>query len=104
MGNVRLYEERGRGEGGGQTETGTTSIEKGPRASTILPSIKARYTCRRVEELKTIAGSAVSYALPPTPEPSNTRLTGRRGENFHMRGRWTGNQEYGIGRQSAGGL
>ena len=35
--------------------------------------------CRRVEVLKTIAGGAVSFALPPTPKPSTTSRTGRGG-------------------------
>ena len=36
--------------------------------------------CRRVKELKAITGGAVSYAPPPTPEPSTTSRTDWGGE------------------------
>ena len=94
LGHVRLYGERGRGGVGGDRETGTTSIYEGPRASTkgtLLPGD----ACRCVEEIKTIAGGAVFFTPPPTPDPSTTSRTGRGGGNLHM-GRWTGNQEKGI--------
>ena len=36
--------------------------------------------CQRVKERKAIAGGAVSYAPPPTPEPSTTSRTVRGGK------------------------
>ena len=58
LGQVRLYEERGRG-GGEQRETGTTRIERELERS----SMQAQYPVgdwRRDEGLTTIAGGAVS--------------------------------------------
>ena len=93
---------RGKGEGGGDRETGTT-IRQRPTSVDYSSSYKARYAYRRVKDLKTIERGAVSYTPPPTPEPSTTSCTGR-GEIFHTLGRWTENQEQGIGRKSVGRL
>ena len=100
---VRLYGEREREGGGGQTETGTTIIDEGPRASSNYSS-RVFYARRRVEDLQIIERGTVSYAPPPTPEPSTTRRTGR-GANLNTSGRWTGNQgQNGIIRKSFGRL
>ena len=38
--------------------------------------------CWRIEDLNIIEGGAVSYAPPPTPEPSTTSRTGQAGQTF----------------------
>ena len=87
------------GGGRGQTDTGTTIIDEGPRVSSTSSSW-VFYACQHVEELQIIEGGAVSYAPPPTPEPSTAIRTGRGG-NLHTLRLWTGNQgHHGIGRQS----
>ena len=59
------------------------------RACLPGPETKKTHTpgdaCRHVEELKTIAGGAVSFAPPPTPEPSTTSLTGWGGGHTFIR-------------------
>ena len=88
-------------------DQGSTIVDSGERrweGGVYSSSYEARYTYRRVEELKTIEGGVVSYAPPPTPEQSTINRTGW-GENLHTLGRWTGNQgQHGIGRQSVGRL
>ena len=88
------------GKGGeGQTDTGTTIIDKVPQASSTLSSW-ACYACWLVKDLQIIEEGAVSYSPPPKPEPSTTSRTGQ-GANLRNSRRCTGNQgKYGIGRQS----
>ena len=83
-------------------EQGSTIVDSGERrweGGVYSSSYEARYTYRRVEELKTIEGGVNSYTPPPTPEPCTTSRTGW-GESCHTSGHWRGNQEQGVGRKS----
>ena len=81
---------RGKGEGvggGADRETGTARIER-ELERRLNQACYPDDAWRRDKRLKTIVGGAVSFAPPPTPKPSTTSRTGRRGgANLHM-GRW----------------
>ena len=97
MGHVQLYGESGRE--GGATETGTASIDEVPRALT-KGTIRLTTPVDAARNSRPSRGGAVSYAPPPTPEPSTTSRTCRGGKPSN-RGTQESNQgQDGTGRQS----
>ena len=99
LGQVWLYGERGRGWGGGKTDTGTTIINEGPRAlSTLFLGMLWLLTRRgppdhrgERRQLRSSNHTRTKYYQP--------HWSG--GANLHTLGRWTDNQgQHVIGQQS----